>query len=80
MPSNYESLLIKQKPFFMVDVTGGFVSEIAKVLRAGRSHRILGIVRSEVYSRATLTGKTLWFFCDALDNDSIMLCPADFII
>ncbi|WP_152987211.1 hypothetical protein [Pseudomonas sp. TTU2014-080ASC] len=72
---NHDYTLLAGNPIFLADIRKATPIEIAKTLRAGRSTRILGVIKSEVSNRENLKGRKEFFLCDALDGDSIIICP-----
>ncbi|AXI60032.1 hypothetical protein DLD99_05965 [Pseudomonas kribbensis] len=68
--------LIDDIPILFLDVLENESIDIARTLRAGRSLRIVGVVKDEVSKAKEFLGNTMLFLCDALDGDSLIICPA----
>lgn len=71
----FKSLFINDTPIFFLEVLKSTSIDIANVLRAGRSLRMLGVVKNEVFKATEFHGNIMIFLCDALDGDSLILCP-----
>lgn len=71
----YRHILLGDSPILFIGIHSDSAHEIAKVLKAGRSQRILGAIKGEVVDETNLIGKNRFFFCDALDGDSVLICP-----
>ncbi|MDH1265676.1 hypothetical protein [Pseudomonas sp. GD03944] len=72
---NYEYILIGGNPIIFINILEKSVLEVARLLKAGRSTRILGVIRNDVEHEREPDGNASLFFCDALDGDSIIICP-----
>lgn len=73
--NRFGCLLIDDIPILYLDVLENVSIAIARTLRAGRSLRILGVVKNEVFKAEEFRGSTMLFLCDALDGDSLIICP-----
>lgn len=71
--TQYDYVVVNGDPLLLVDVLKSSTADIAKILRASRSTRILGVVKVEVPDKNIFLGRHKLFICDALDGDSVFV-------
>lgn len=62
-------------PFIYTKITHGNSVEVEALLKAARSFRLLGLISETDYAPIDFKGRNIAFLCDALDGDSIIICP-----
>lgn len=73
--SRFGNFSHKGLPFIYVEITGDNATEVESVLKAARGFRLLGLISETGRVPADFGGRKVAFLCDALDGDSIIICP-----
>ncbi|MEE4719033.1 hypothetical protein [Pseudomonas viridiflava] len=73
--SRFESFSHEGSPFIYVEITGSNCLEVEVLLKAARGFRLLGLILEASCVRDDFGGRKIAFLCDALDGDSIIICP-----
>lgn len=73
--SRFGSFSHEGLPFIYVEIKEDNYKEVELLLKAARSFRLLGLTLERACVPADFGGRRIAFLCDALDCDSIIICP-----